>query len=101
MTRINTNVSSLNAQKTLARSNAMLQESLTRLSTGLRINTGKEVIEEVKSTGTMKGAGYRLRKKAMELFYNKEVTVFIVGWKPQTRRLTGLRRGRKKKVTPA
>ncbi len=42
MTRINTNVSSLNAQKTLARSNAMLQESLTRLSTGLRINTGKD-----------------------------------------------------------
>lgn len=42
MTRINTNVSSLNAQKTLARSNAKLQESLTRLSTGLRINTGKD-----------------------------------------------------------
>src|SRR5210317_1229778 len=42
MTRINTNVSSLNAQKTLARSNASLQESLTRLSTGLRINTGKD-----------------------------------------------------------
>ncbi len=42
MTRINTNVSSLNAQKTLARSNATLQESLTRLSTGLRINTGKD-----------------------------------------------------------
>ncbi|MHB8899729.1 MAG: flagellin N-terminal helical domain-containing protein, partial [Thermoguttaceae bacterium] len=42
MTRINTNVTSLNAQKTLARSNAMLQESLTRLSTGLKINTGKD-----------------------------------------------------------
>lgn len=42
MTRINTNVSSLNAQKTLARSNASLQESLTRLSTGLRINSGKD-----------------------------------------------------------
>ncbi len=42
MTRINTNVSSLNAQKSLARSNASLQESLTRLSTGLRINTGKD-----------------------------------------------------------
>ncbi len=42
MTRINTNVSSLNAQKTLARSNAALQESLTRLSTGLRINSGKD-----------------------------------------------------------
>lgn len=42
MTRINTNVSSLVAQKTLARSNADLQLSLTRLSTGLRINTGKD-----------------------------------------------------------
>lgn len=42
MTRINTNVSSLNAQKTLARSNAQLQEALTRLSTGLRINSGKD-----------------------------------------------------------
>src|SRR3989339_1475013 len=42
MTRINTNVSSLNAQKSLARSNDQLQQALTRLSTGLRINTGKD-----------------------------------------------------------
>jgi flagellin len=42
MTRINTNVSSLVAQKTLARSNSQLQEALTRLSTGLRINKGKD-----------------------------------------------------------
>src|SRR4051812_8501174 len=42
MTRINTNVSSLIAQKTLARSNDQLQTALTRLSTGLRINTGKD-----------------------------------------------------------
>lgn len=42
MTRINTNVSSLNAQKSLARSNASLQTVLTRLSTGLRINTGRD-----------------------------------------------------------
>ena len=42
MTRINTNVSSLIAQKTLARSNADLQTALNRLSTGLRINTGKD-----------------------------------------------------------
>lgn len=42
MTRINTNVSSLIAQKTLARSNNQLQEALTRLSTGLRINVGKD-----------------------------------------------------------
>jgi flagellin len=42
MTRINTNVSSLNAQKSLARTNAQLQQALTRLSTGLRINVGKD-----------------------------------------------------------
>jgi len=42
MTRINTNVSSLTAQKTLAQSNVALQQALTRLSTGLRINAGKD-----------------------------------------------------------
>lgn len=42
MTRINTNVSSLIAQNTLNRTNNQLQTALTRLSTGLRINTGKD-----------------------------------------------------------
>jgi flagellin len=42
MTRINTNVSSLIAQNALARTNTQLQEALTRLSTGLRINVGKD-----------------------------------------------------------
>jgi flagellin len=42
MTRINTNVSSLVARNTLRQSNAALEQSLTRLSTGLRINTGKD-----------------------------------------------------------
>jgi flagellin len=42
MTRINTNVPSLVAQNTLSRTNNDLQTSLTRLSTGLRINTGKD-----------------------------------------------------------
>jgi len=42
MTRINTNVSSLVAQNRLNRTNADLQTSLTRLSTGLRINSGKD-----------------------------------------------------------
>ncbi len=42
MTRINTNVSSLIAQNTLSKSHAALDQSLTRLSTGLRINTGKD-----------------------------------------------------------
>lgn len=42
MTRINTNVSSLNAQKMLSRANQDLQTAMTRLSTGLRINSGKD-----------------------------------------------------------
>src|SRR5215475_1470482 len=42
MTRINTNVSSLVAQTNLAKSNTDLQQALTRLSTGLRINTGAD-----------------------------------------------------------
>ncbi len=42
MSRINTNVGSLIAQKTLSRSQVQLQESLTRLSSGLRINSGKD-----------------------------------------------------------
>jgi flagellin len=42
MSRINTNVPSLVAQTSLARSNLDLQISLQRLSTGLRINTGKD-----------------------------------------------------------
>ncbi|TWT93027.1 flagellin N-terminal helical domain-containing protein [Neorhodopirellula pilleata] len=42
MTRINTNVSSLVAQNRLQSSNADLQKSLTRLSTGLRINSGSD-----------------------------------------------------------
>lgn len=42
MTRINTNVGSLVAQNRLNRTNADLQTSLTRLSTGLRINSGKD-----------------------------------------------------------
>src|SRR5436853_4331396 len=42
MSRINTNVSSLIAQKTLTRTGNDLQQALTRLSTGLRINSGKD-----------------------------------------------------------
>lgn len=42
MTRINTNVSSLVAQNRLNKTNNDLNTSLTRLSTGLRINTGKD-----------------------------------------------------------
>ncbi|MEM6691206.1 MAG: flagellin [Planctomycetota bacterium] len=42
MTRINTNVSSLVAQNRLQSSNESLNTALTRLSTGLRINTGSD-----------------------------------------------------------
>jgi flagellin len=42
MTRINTNVGSLVAQTNLGRANSALSQALTRLSTGLRINTGKD-----------------------------------------------------------
>lgn len=42
MTRINTNTGSLVAQNRLNKTNQDLQTALTRLSTGLRINTGKD-----------------------------------------------------------
>jgi flagellin len=42
MSAINTNVSSLIAQNALAQNNQALQTSLTRLSTGLKINTGAD-----------------------------------------------------------
>ncbi len=42
MSRINTNVQSLIAQRTLTQNNSNLGQSLERLSTGLRINRGKD-----------------------------------------------------------
>jgi len=42
MSRINTNVSSMIAQNALGRSNSQLQTALNRLSSGLRINSGKD-----------------------------------------------------------
>ncbi len=42
MARINTNVAALTAQRGLAKSQASLNTSLQRLSTGLRINSGKD-----------------------------------------------------------
>ncbi|OVE82213.1 hypothetical protein BVY03_01375 [bacterium K02(2017)] len=48
--RINTNVTSLKAQNALKRTTARLEQSLTRLSTGIRINTGRDnVVGLVKS----------------------------------------------------
>src|SRR4051812_37546520 len=42
MSRINTNVSSLIAQRVLKQNNSGLNTSLERLSTGLKINSGKD-----------------------------------------------------------
>ena len=42
MTRINTNVQSLIARRALTNNNAALTQALERLSTGLRINSGKD-----------------------------------------------------------
>ena len=42
MGRINTNVSSLIAQRVLNKNNDQLNTSLQRLSTGLKINTGAD-----------------------------------------------------------
>lgn len=42
MTRINTNVSSLIAQQTLRKTGTQLHTALSRLSTGMRINSGKD-----------------------------------------------------------
>lgn len=42
MTRINTNVQSLIARRALAINNSSLSEALVRLSTGLRINSGRD-----------------------------------------------------------
>lgn len=42
MSKINTNVSSLIAQRVLSKNNSNLNTSLERLSTGLKINTGKD-----------------------------------------------------------
>ena len=42
MSRINTNVQSLTARRALLTNNASLNQSLERLSTGLRINSGKD-----------------------------------------------------------
>ena len=42
MTRINTNVPSLVAARVLGKNNESLNQALERLSTGLRINRGKD-----------------------------------------------------------
>jgi flagellin len=73
MSRINTNVSSLIAQTRLNRSNDALQQSLTRLSTGLRINSGKDdpagliASEALRSDITATGKAIANSEKANQL----------------------------------
>ena len=50
MARINTNVSSLTAQRGLSRSQKTLNETLQRLSSGLKINTGKDAVVQTIAT---------------------------------------------------
>ncbi len=61
MSRINTNVSSLIAQRNLAKSNKDLSTSLERLSTGLRINRGADdpagIIVSERLRSEIKGVG--------------------------------------------
>ena len=66
----------------------------------IEAQTGKQIIEEVKSTGTMKDAAYRLRKKAAELFHGIEVTVYIMGWDFRSTKLQIRKKRPKKKKRP-
>src|SRR5262245_6321007 len=56
MTRINTNVDSLRGLRNLTKSNSLLQTSLQRLSTGLKINNGKD-----NPSGLIASEGLRLQ----------------------------------------
>jgi hypothetical protein len=44
------------------------------------------IYEEVKSTGSVKDAAYRLRKKAAELYHGVKITEFLIGWNPKLTR---------------
>jgi flagellin len=61
MTRINTNVDSLRGLRNLQKSNSMLQTSLQRLSTGLKINNGKD-----NPSGLIASEGLRLQITTIE-----------------------------------
>ena len=61
MTRINTNVDSLRGLRNLTKSNSLLQTSLQRLSTGLKINNGKD-----NPSGLIASEGLRLQITTIE-----------------------------------
>src|SRR5438034_611682 len=56
MSRINTNVTSLIAQRVLKKNNDQLNTSLERLSTGLKINSGKDNPAGLIASEILKGA---------------------------------------------
>lgn len=53
--RINTNIASLQAQHALSKSTTNLNKSLTRLSTGLRINTGSDDVVGLAKSESLRG----------------------------------------------
>ena len=57
MSRINTNISSLQAMNRLNKNNADLATRLQRLSTGLKINTGKDAPGAPDPTGDRPSEG--------------------------------------------
>ena len=73
MSRINTNVQSLIAQRVLSQNQSNLGTSLERLSTGLRINSGKDdpagliASEHLKSEVTSLNAARRARVSSLRL----------------------------------
>ena len=62
MTRINTNIASLRAQRTLGRNNSDLNMRLERLSTGLKVNTGKDGPAALIASETMRSEIEGLRQ---------------------------------------
>ena len=54
MSRINSNIASLQAQHTLAKNNQNLSTRLQRLSTGLKINTGKDAPAKLIASETLR-----------------------------------------------
>lgn len=61
MTRINTNVASLRGLRSLNKSTQSLDSSLTRLSTGLKINSGRD-----NPSGLIASEGLRTQISAIE-----------------------------------
>jgi flagellin len=78
MSRINTNIPSLVAQRVLNKNNVGLNTSLNRLSTGLKINTGKDdpagliASENLRSTKVAIGAAIQNISRANNVIATAE-----------------------------